>query len=244
MSSEALLQASGLVKRYGGLHALDDVSLSVGEGEIVGLIGPNGSGKTTFINAISGAVYADSGRVDFDGHNVTKMASHRRAHRGINRTYQIPAPFHQLTVSENVLVAATYGRRGGDAAQAIELARLSGLERREAASLNSTQQKMLDLARALATRPRLLLVDEIAAGLNPDEARQIATLLQELAASGITLLVVEHLMPFLRMLATRVVVMEQGSVIFNGALEDAAEDPHVVEVFLGQASGKETNGAG
>lgn len=230
------MQANALVKRYGGLRALDKVTISVREGEIVGLMGPNGSGKTTLINSITGAVYADSGNVIFDGHEITRSPSHRRVHRGINRTYQIPAPFRRLAVKENVLVAATYGRRGGDPESSIERAGLSGLEDREAASLNSTQQKLLDLARALATRPRLLLVDEIAAGLNPDEARRLSVLLKELAASGITLLVVEHLMPFLRMLATRVVVMDQGSVIFNGALDDATNDSRVIEVFLGRAN--------
>jgi branched-chain amino acid transport system ATP-binding protein len=230
-----------LVKRYGGLRAVDGVSISIDEGEIVGLMGPNGSGKTTLINCITGAIYADAGDITFDGHDVTRILAHRRAHRGINRTYQIPAPFSKLTVKENVLVAATYWRRGGDAAKAIERAGLSRLIDREASLLNSTEQKLLDLARALATNPRLLLVDEIAAGLNPDEARRLADLLKEVAASGITLLVVEHLMAFLRMLITRVIVMDQGTVIFRGSINDAANDPRVMEVFLGTAGGEATH---
>lgn len=241
MSSDSLLEANRLVKHYGGLYALNEVSISVGKGEIVGLMGPNGSGKTTFINAITGAIYADKGAIKFDRRNVTRSPAYRRVHRGINRTYQIPAPFHGLTVKENVVVAATYGRRHGDIADSIERVGLSGLEDREAATLNSTQQKLLDLARALATKPQLLLVDEIAAGLNPDEAKRLAELLKGLTASGITLLVVEHLMPFLRMLATRVVVMDRGEVIFNGALDEATSDPHVNEVFLGRAKDEEAS---
>lgn len=240
MSSDTLLRANRLAKRYGGVRALDGAALEMRPGEIVGLIGPNGSGKTTLINAISGAIRVDIGDIVVDGTEIGNWPARKRVHFGINRTFQIPAPFKKLSVEENVIVAATFGRRGGTVEEAIHLAGLGGLEDREADSLNSAQQKRLDLARALATRPKLLLVDEMAAGLNPDEAQQLVALLKQLSSMGITLLVVEHIMPFLRRLVERIFVMEQGKVIYEGSLEGAAHDPKIVEAFLGSSAVKVT----
>lgn len=234
MYSEPILVAREVTKRFGGLRALDHVDLTVGKGEIVGLIGPNGSGKTTFINSVSGIAKVDGGGIEVLGTDVTRKPPHRRVHLGVNRTYQIPAPFHRLTVRENMDVAAAYGGGTADPRECIERVGLAGSQHREAGALNSTEQKLLDLARALVTSPRLLLVDEIAAGLNPDEARRLSALLGELADSGISLLVVEHLIPFVRTLATRVVVMDRGAVIFEGNIDDAFADQRVAEVFLGR----------
>ena len=235
-----LLHVEALVKRFGGFHALDGVNFDVVQGEIVGLVGPNGSGKTTCINVITGLYRPDGGDVRFEGRPIGGLASHRLVHRGINRTFQVPKPFLTLTVRENVTVAAAYG--GGPGAALDQRALLASLDLeayadKPAAELNSMQQKMLDLARALATRPRLLCIDELAAGLNPAELERVARHLRELARSGIALLVVEHLMGFIEQVTDRVIVLNAGKGIFEGVLADALQDPQVIEVFLGAEHG-------
>ncbi len=234
MSPNALLSVEHLSKRFGAFWALDGLSLQVRPGEILGLVGPNGSGKTTAINVISGVYTADAGAIRFDGRPVGGLPIHRLAHLGINRTFQVPKPFKGLTVGENIEVAAVYGRSGrkeiGKCLEDLDLASLVG---REAASLNSAQQKRLDLARALVTKPRLLLVDELGAGLNPAELQRMVQTLTAIAHSGVALLVVEHLLGFLRELTSRVVVMDAGREIFEGTLDDAARDRQVIDVFLG-----------
>src|SRR5438309_6920528 len=161
-----ILNVSKLVKRFGGFHALDGLSFHVTPGEILGLVGPNGSGKTTAINVISGLYAPDGGEVDFDGAEIGGVASHALVHRGINRTFQVPKPFLSLTVRQNVEVALAYGGAATAPAMAdlLNEYRLAEVADRPAADLNNAQQKMLDLVRALATRPRLLLLDELAAG--------------------------------------------------------------------------------
>jgi branched-chain amino acid transport system ATP-binding protein len=236
-----LLRIEGLVKRFGGFRALDGVSFHVLPGEILGLVGPNGSGKTTCINVISGLYGPDDGAVRLEERPIGGLASHRLVHLGINRTFQVPKPFLTLTVRENVEVAAAHGRRMNDGLDLDEL--LASLEldayaAKPAAELNSVQQKMLDLARALATRPRLLCVDELAAGLNPEELERVAARLRALARSGMALLVVEHLMGFIDQVTDRVVVLNAGREIFEGTLADAVRDARVVEVFLGAEHGR------
>ncbi|HMA87934.1 MAG TPA: ABC transporter ATP-binding protein [Burkholderiales bacterium] len=231
-----LLRVEALVKRFGGFRALDGVSFHVLPGEILGLVGPNGSGKTTCINVITGLYVPDAGEVLFEDRPIGGLASHRLVHRGINRTFQVPKPFLTLTLRENVEIAAAHGRRVADGIDLDEL--LASLEldayaAKPAAELNSVQQKMLDLARALATRPRLLCVDELAAGLNPAELERVAERLRALARSGIALLVVEHLMGFIDQVTDRVVVLNAGKEIFEGTLANAIQDRQVVEVFLG-----------
>ena len=195
-----ILNVAKLVKRFGGFYALDGLSFHVASGEILGLVGPNGSGKTTAINVVSGLYAPDGGEVTLDGSPIGGVASHRLVHRGINRTFQVPKPFPTLTVRENVKVALAYGRPAVAPPAMDELLdeyRLKELADRPAADLNSAQQKMLDLARALATRPRLLLLDELAAGLNPAELDWIAGKIKALAGSGMAIVVVEHLMGFI-----------------------------------------------
>jgi branched-chain amino acid transport system ATP-binding protein len=232
-----LLTVDGLVKRFGGFRALDGLNLAVRTGEILGLVGPNGSGKTTCINVISGLYRPDSGTIRFEDRSIGGLPSHRLVHAGINRTFQVPRPFLTLTVRQNVEIAAAYGRNGSGPADvqallsSLDLAPLSG---KPAGELNSAQQKMLDLARALATEPRLLLIDELAAGLNPAELERVAAKLNELARSGIALLVVEHLMGFIDQITDRIIVMNAGKEIFEGRLAEAARDAQVVEVFLGE----------
>jgi branched-chain amino acid transport system ATP-binding protein len=232
-----LLAVRGLVKRFGGFRALDGLSFDLKAGEILGLVGPNGSGKTTCINVISGLYAPDGGSLHLAGRSIGALASHRLVHLGINRTFQVPRPFLTLTVEENVAVAAAYGggpahdrRPTGEILASLDLAGFAG---RRAAELNSAQQKMLDLARALATGPRVLLVDELAAGLNPAELERVAERLEELARSGIALLVVEHLMGFIDQITDRVIVMNAGKEIFEGVMADAVRDKRVIEVFLG-----------
>jgi branched-chain amino acid transport system ATP-binding protein len=241
MSPDSLLRIDNLVKRFGGFRALDGLSLTLREGEILGLVGPNGSGKTTCINVVSGLYAADGGSIHFAERAIAGLASHRLVHLGINRTFQIPKPFLTLTVRQNVEIAAAYGsagRRGRAPDELLDWLGLAALAERPASELNSAQQKMLDLARALATAPRLLLVDELAAGLNPEELAAVGDRLRELARSGIALLVVEHLLGFIDAITDRVIVMNAGKEIFEGVLAQAVQDKEVVEVFLGTDDGK------
>ncbi len=239
MSPDPILLVESLVKRFGAFRALDGVSFDLRPGEVLGLVGPNGSGKTTCINVVSGLYAADEGRVMFEGRDLGAMPPHRRAQTGINRTFQSPHPFGSLTVRENVAVAASYGGAGRPADLDALLASLD-LDRvadRPAHDLNSAQQKALDLARALATAPRLLLVDELAAGLNPAELARMADRLRALAAGGMALLIVEHLMGFIDRVTDRVVVMNAGREIFGGSMAAATRDPMVIQVYLGGAVG-------
>ena len=231
--AEPLLRATGIAKRFGGFQALAGIDLQVEPGEIVGLIGPNGSGKTTLINVISGLLPQSAGTVRVGGETLDGLPPHRRAARGVNRTFQIPKPFGSLTVRQNLEVAVCSTSASADLDAVLDSLELGTASNRRASELTSVQQKMLDLARALATRPRLLLVDELACGLNPAELERIALRLRALAAEGLGLVVVEHLMSFIHRITDRVVVMSAGRAIFGGALQDAVRDPHVVEVFLG-----------
>jgi branched-chain amino acid transport system ATP-binding protein len=225
-----------LVKRFGGFTALDGLTFHVVPSEILGLVGPNGSGKTTAINVVSGLYAPDGGDVTFDGAAIGGVASHKLVHRGINRTFQVPKPFMSLSVRENVEVAAAYGNATATSASIdalLEEYKLIELAGRPAADLNSAQQKMLDLTRALATAPRLLLLDELAAGLNPAELDWIAERIKALAAKGMAIIVVEHLMGFIEHITDRVIVMNAGKEIFEGKLAEAVRQPQVIEVFLG-----------
>lgn len=233
---ESLLVIDDLVKRFGGFRALDGLNFHLKPGEILGLVGPNGSGKTTCINVISGLYPPDGGGVHFDGRPIGGLSSHRLVHLGINRTFQVPKPFLTLTVRENVEVAFAYGRNTQsrfDLQALLTSLDLVAFAERRAGELNSAQQKMLDLARALATGPRLLLIDELAAGLNPAELERVAARLKDLAGSGIALLVVEHLMGFIDQITDRVIVMNAGKEIFEGVMSEAARNARVIEVFLG-----------
>ena len=233
--SAPILNVSKLVKRFGGFYALDGLSFHVSSGEILGLVGPNGSGKTTAINVISGLYAPDGGEVVLEGASIGGVASHKLVHRGINRTFQVPKPFLSLTVRQNVEVALAYGGAAAAPAMAdlLDEYRLADVADRPAADLNNAQQKMLDLVRALATRPRLLLLDELAAGLNPAELDWIAGRIQALAKEGMAIIVDEHLMGFIEHITDRVIVLNAGKEIFEGKLAVAVKVPQVIEVFLG-----------
>jgi branched-chain amino acid transport system ATP-binding protein len=234
--SKPILNVDKLVKRFGGFTALDGLSFHVVPGEILGLVGPNGSGKTTAINVVSGLYAPDGGEIVFDGESIDGVASHKLVHRGINRTFQVPKPFLSLSVRENVEVAMAYGNAAASSLSIdalLEEYRLIDLADRPASDLNSAQQKMLDLTRALATAPRLLLLDELAAGLNPAELDWIAERIKALVAKGMAIIVVEHLMGFIEHITDRVIVMNAGKEIFEGKLAEAVKQPQVIEVFLG-----------
>jgi branched-chain amino acid transport system ATP-binding protein len=236
LDPQPILKVQKLVKRFGGFHALDGLSFHAAAGEILGLVGPNGSGKTTAINVVSGLYAPDGGGVTLDEVPIGGIASHKLVHLGINRTFQIPKSFLSLTVRENIAVALAYGRAQVTPPSAEALMdeyRLTEVADRAAGDLNNAQQKMLDLARALATRPRLLLLDELAAGLNPTELDWISERVKALANNGMAIIVVEHLMGFIEQITDRVIVMNAGKEIFEGTLAVAVQVPQVIEVFLG-----------
>lgn len=228
-------------KAFGGIQALRGVSLEVGPGEIVGLVGPNGSGKTTLINVVSGHYAADRGRVTLEDRVLTDHPAHAIAGLGISRTYQIPRPFAHLTVLDNVTAAAMFGgaRHGRRAARAAarDWLAFTGLARRADAmpgALNLHERKFLELARALAAEPRVILLDEVLSGLNPTEIGSALGLVRAIRARGVSIVFVDHLMRAVLELADRVVVLNEGAVIAAGRPRDALADPRVIEVYLGK----------
>lgn len=240
-----LLRLEKVSKRFGGIVAVDRVSLVVEEGESLGIIGPNGSGKTTLFNLINGVYTPDEGRIFFKGQDITRTPPYRRAQMGIARSFQIPRPWGSLTAQENVAIGALFGARGGqlDVDEALERARealrLVGLEGKEdvpAHSLTVVEKKLLEMARALAMDPSLLLLDEVMAGMSPrDVDRVVETIKRVKREKGIAVVaLVEHLMRAVTAFAERVVVMHQGRLILEGAPEKVMKDPLLVEVYLGE----------
>ena len=237
-----LLECHEVWKAFGGIQALRGVSLTIALGEIVGLVGPNGSGKTTLINIISGHHGADRGRINLAETRLSARSAHEIAGLGVSRTYQIPRPFTHLSALENVALAATFGPGRCSARQARADARqwlaFTGLERRAEAlpgELNLHERKFLELARALAARPRVILLDEVLSGLNPTEIASAIHLIREIQAGGATILFVEHVMRAVLELSNRVVVLNEGEVIAAGSPREAMRDPHVIRVYLGKA---------
>jgi len=237
----ALLELSGLSKRFGGLKAVDGVTFSISEGEVVGLLGPNGSGKTTVLNMISGALAPSGGTIRLAGHRVSGLKAHRVARLGVARTFQLVRVLPSLSVVENVMAAVAFGfrRHWGGEARRLAMQRLEAFglaERADAGadSLNYIDQKRLELARALASEPRLLLLDEWLAGLNPGELRLGIDIIRKVEATGTTILLVEHIMDAVHALCPRCVVMNAGAVIADGPTGQVLRDPAVVSAYLGE----------
>jgi branched-chain amino acid transport system ATP-binding protein len=236
-----MLEAEGIVKRFGGLVAVADASLRVGAGEIVALIGPNGAGKTTLFSIMAGFERADEGALRFEGEDIGSLAPHAIAARGLVRTFQIVQPFAGLSVRENIAVGAHLHEASRRAAleAAAEVAARVGLADRldqPAQVLTVAGRKRLELARALATRPKLLLLDEVMAGLNPTEIEAIVAIVRAVRASGITILLTEHVMEAVTRLAERVYVLSQGRIIAEGSPEEVTADHAVIEAYLGHGA--------
>ena len=238
----ALLEVSRISKRFGGLQAVDRLSLTVNEGEILGLIGPNGAGKSTVFNLINGVYPPDSGKVFFAGEDITGGPPYRVAHQGIARAHQIVQPLGGLSVLDNCTVGACFGREGLGLAAAREVARevvnTIGLGDRPdmlAGSLTTAGKKRLELARALSARPRLLLLDEVLAGLNPTETEGMIETVSKIRASGIAILMIEHIMRAVMSLSDRIVVLNLGAKLAEGTPQEVADNPDVITAYLGDS---------
>lgn len=243
-----VLSVEHAVKKFGGLTALDDVSINIQAGEFVGLIGPNGAGKTTLFNAISGAYKLSSGSVFFNGKDVSLLPPHERCHLGIGRTFQITKAFEGISVLENVAIGAMFGR--GNTSKLLSRKHLKeGMEKAEevlealdfsnkkdvpAVTLNVPERKRLEICRALATEPKILLLDEVIAGLNPSEVDEMVVLLKTINKRGITILMIEHVMRAVMNLSQRLYVLNFGKLIAQGTPNEIASSPIVIEAYLGK----------
>jgi len=246
-----LLTLERVSRQFGGLRAVADVTLSVAEGEVVGLIGPNGAGKTTLVNVITGVHPATQGRIRFAGEDITRLRPYQVAQRGIARTFQIVQPFPQMTVLENVTAAAmfagglAYGRQArDDAMEHLRFVGLADVADRSAAALTLAMRKRLEFAKGLAMQPKLLLLDEVNAGLNPSEIDQALELIRAIAARGVTVLIIEHLMKVVLSLCSRIVVLHHGELIAEDGPTQIVENARVVQAYLGRRYARTQESAG
>lgn len=233
-----ILSLNGITKRFGGVVALESVSFDVAENEIVGLMGPNGAGKTTLLNTIAGDFPPDAGTIRFKGRDITGHPAHRSCKLGIGRTYQIPQPFVTLSVYDNLRVAAVFGQRRGatgapDFDKILAMAGLGGRKDQPAGELPILSLKKLELARALAGDPQLILLDEIAAGLTDPEIPDVLETIAEIRSMGITIILVEHVMKVMMTAVDRIVVLDKGATLCTGTADEVVNDPRVVEAYFG-----------
>jgi branched-chain amino acid transport system ATP-binding protein len=236
-----LMRLKGITKRFGGLVALRNVSFDITKGEIIGLIGPNGAGKTTLVNVITGVERADAGTVLFEGISIGGMSAYRIARQGIGRTFQVVQPFPDMTVLENVAAGALFAGRALSiedanrrAAECLDFTGLAGAAATLASELTLPDRKRLELAKGLAINPRLLLLDEVNAGLNATEIETALALIRAIAARGVTILLIEHLMKVVLGACTRVIVLHQGEIIADALPQAAVRDPRIIEAYLGE----------
>jgi branched-chain amino acid transport system ATP-binding protein len=238
----AILRLEAVSRSFGALKATDAVSFSVAEGETLGILGPNGAGKTTLFNLVSGQLRPDAGRIEFRGTDIGSLPPHRRCRLGMGRAYQIPKPFGAMTVFENLVTAAAFGgqkREKETYGEAVEILRQTGLlqkANRRAGGLGLLDRKRLELARALATRPRLLLLDEIAGGLTEHEARELVEELRRIKSAGVTMLWIEHVVHALFAVADRLLVLHSGRKLAEGDPARVLADPEVQRVYLGHVA--------
>jgi ABC-type branched-chain amino acid transport systems, ATPase component len=236
------LSTLGLTKRFGGLVAINDVSFELERGEILGVIGPNGAGKTTFINLVSGVYFPTSGTIGFEGRDITRVPAHERAAMGIARTFQLMHPLEGLDVLENVMIGLLFARRMSQRESRREAEALCdwlglGALYRPISQITMLETKKMEIARALANGPKLLFLDEVMAGLNIDETKELVRLVKEVAAErNIGVGVVEHVMGVISELTHRVIVLENGEIIASGPYEEVAKDRRVIEAYLGGAA--------
>jgi branched-chain amino acid transport system ATP-binding protein len=245
----ALLELDHVSKRFGGLPAVDDLSFAARTGETLGVIGPNGAGKSTVISLVGGAIAPTSGVIRFQGRDVTRLAPHQRAHLGIARTFQVAQPFSGLDVRENIIIGALFGGRAPGRTEAervadevMERAGLTAKARLKGDALTVADRKRLEMARALAMRPRLLLLDEVMSGLTPYEVEQAVKLIREINQSGVTVIVVEHIMKAIQGVSDRVLVIHFGRRIAEGAPQETLSNPKVIEAYLGERYARERLG--
>jgi branched-chain amino acid transport system ATP-binding protein len=236
----SLLEVKNVTKQFGGLTAVREVTLTLTEGEILGLIGPNGAGKTTLFNCVNGVYAPTDGKVLFRGEDITGLPPYRVARKGLARTHQIVQPLNELTVRENVTAGACFGRRGyrlreaaDTADEVLETVGLSGRADQLAASLNVAQKKRLELARALASQPLLLLLDEVLAGLNPAEVADMVKTIKQVRAAGISIIMIEHVMHAVMNASDRILVLDYGELISEGTPQEVSRDEKVIEAYLG-----------
>ena len=238
----SLLALHSVAKSYGALKVTDDISLAVAEGETLGILGPNGAGKTTLFNLISGDVRCDRGSVHFEGHDITHLKPHQRCRQGIGRSYQVPQPFAHMTVFENLVTAACFG--GGQHEReawetALGVLRQTGLmahANKAAGGLTLLDRKRLELARALATKPRVLLLDEVAGGLSEHECAALVTLIKDVRAGGVSIVWIEHVVHALLAAVDRLLVLHGGKFIADGDPRTVIRSPQVAEIYMGIAA--------